>query len=271
MPYREPIRTVRERPPSPPHRNISQSSSHTTSSTSSLEAAPIRPPPIQTRTAATNDAQLPPQDDIERQEREIRRNSNARARDRSEREESRSPVTPRPDKYSFNHPRDTFGSPRYGTEQQYHHPAPIHLLPLELRPSASGPDLASLRQQMMAGESALAEEDDHSPESPTKSSSGMLGTMETIMSSTSITPKKHRARSSSGQAPGAGMNSKVAATGGGGLVAGSNASQGGGSGRGDVRKVVGLQDFTFGEMIGRGSYSTVGRIFQRHPGGGISC
>lgn len=53
------------------------------------------------------------------------------------------------------------------------------------------------------------------------------------------------------------MNSKVAATGGGGLVAGSNASQGGGSGRGDVRKVVGLQDFTFGEMIGRGSYSTV--------------
>jgi len=46
-------------------------------------------------------------------------------------------------------------------------------------------------------------------------------------------------------------------TGGGGLVGGSTASQGGGSGRGDVRKVVGLQDFTFGEMIGRGSYSTV--------------
>lgn len=287
MPYREPIRTVRERPPSPPQRNISQSSSHTTSSTSSLEAAPIRPPPIQTRTAATSSAQLPPPDEVDRQEREIRRDSDSRARSQQSnsgyyREGSQSPVTPRPDRYSFAQARgETMMAPRSlaQQQQQYHHPAPVHLLPLELRPSASGPDLASLRKEMMAasasssntpgGDSALVE-DDHQPfpDSPTRGSTlpghaRTGGTVDGMMGSLTITPtkKQHRARSSSGQAgtPGSagGNSNKVAVTGGGGLVGGSTASQGGGSGRGDVRKVVGLQDFTFGEMIGRGSYSTV--------------
>ncbi|TXT04937.1 hypothetical protein VHUM_04020 [Vanrija humicola] len=49
-------------------RNASTSSSRsttTTESTSSLVAVPMRPPPIQTRTAATSDAQLPTSDTIE--------------------------------------------------------------------------------------------------------------------------------------------------------------------------------------------------------------
>jgi 3-phosphoinositide dependent protein kinase-1 len=238
MPYREPIRAIRERPPSPPQRNISQSSTHTASSTSSLEAAPIRPPPIQTRTAATRGDQLPSAEEVQRQEDAIRSYS----RERSSREESRSPVTPRPDRYSFGTRRESPKSPRYGYGQsQYHHLAPSHLLPLELRPSASGPDLASLRKEMLRGESAVVEDVDLPP-SPSKGSSLAVG-MDTLLISS-----KSRARSSSGQPNGHGA---------GGPNSTSSAGTTGGSGRGDVRKAVGLQDFTFGEMIGRGSYSTV--------------
>lgn len=259
MPYREPIRAHKERPPSPPHRNISQSSSHTTSSTSSLEAVPIRPQSGYARTPVGSSQDLPSvaaavategydQDGV---------GSEDAGGGRRFRNSSQSPITPRPDRHHFNQ-RDAPSSPRF---QQYHHPAPAHLLPLELRPSASGPDLASLRQQRHESPNHTQHHHtnhDHPINSPPRSSSD--AGMENLMDSMVITPTKNRGRSCSantttGGRPSSGESSATTI----GPGHHPSNSNGGvvGSTRSDVRKAVSLQDFTFGEIIGQGSYSTV--------------
>lgn len=89
--------------PYPPQRNPSTcstaSNDTTASSSSSLEAAPMIPPPIETRTAATSEAQLPSPEDLQRQEDEIRTHgqttTTGRRRGSAGKTSSASPTTPR--------------------------------------------------------------------------------------------------------------------------------------------------------------------------------
>ncbi len=275
MPFNNPLQRA-AKPPSPPHRNISNaSSSNTASSTSSLEAAPIKPPPIQTRTAATTAEQLG--------DRESRTGT---YRDRRRVETSTSPTTPRmpgdgftqgPDGTSSSSQTATFAqsTPTQQHHQYGHSDFPAHLLPAELRPSSSGPDLASLRQriadaQLQRNTAAAIEEQraqrrrsSFNPDTQGRedvedghkkrplSTGDVSATEDDNTAQTnqeSHVRTKLRTRSSSAQVTQIVSRLRnVTASAGGSTTPISM----------EARKAVSLQDFTFGEVLGRGSYSTV--------------
>ncbi len=287
--------------------NASHTSNSTTaSSTSSLEAAPIKPPPIQTRTAVSGAGRgdgAGRQDTVE--------GEGGVDRVRSREDKSRSPTTPRMG-WSGEHGGETRSFARgpgaevggstittstgmgmgtvpnvssYQTRQATpvnarHRPRlgldfPAHLLPSELRPSSSGPDLASLRQRAaderrersrsvaargpegghsrpaLAGPSArpfsagdldpAQDQDAPSLAPPTAPGSVDRGPprakARTRSSSAQVTQVVHRgAASASASTSATGTSTPVS---------------------GEARKTVSLADFDFGEMLGRGSYSTV--------------
>lgn len=92
------------------------------SSSSSLEAAPMIPPPIETRTAATSEAQLPSPEDLQRQEDEIRTHgqttTTGRRRGSVGKASSTSPTTPRARRFPLPPPVQP----------------PAYLLPAEVQP-----------------------------------------------------------------------------------------------------------------------------------------
>ena len=171
---------------------------------------------------------------------------------RESRESNRSPLTPRARSHAALYPQQ---------QQQQQHPHPpsssstpptlppvlnsaladpetAHLFPSALRPSTSGPDLASLRRR-------AADERRHMA-SPVARSDGVeiLGPSPRHRADRQVSPPPSSPPHAHSTSPGKGISMS-------------------GSARIDPpgRKAVGLQDFVFGEVIGKGSYSTVRFLF----------
>ncbi|GHJ84958.1 hypothetical protein NliqN6_1360 [Naganishia liquefaciens] len=253
MPFRAPIKSSSSsrRPssptptrPSPTTHDSTCSASTSASETSSLEAAPMRPAPgvnMQEYAGRVgNQARALQPIDTRRDV----PHSNGTIADPQSRESStnRSPLTPRAKSHAslLPHP-SSYNSTSASTpptlppvlNSALADPETAHLFPSALRPSTSGPDLASLRRRA-ADERRHTESPLQRPD-PTE----ILGPS-----------PRHRADR---PLPAEGPQHHAHSTSPGGGIAMS------GSARIDPpgRKAVGLQDFMFGEVIGKGSYSTV--------------